>query len=98
MNPQQWFDTQSESFEHFFWLAHFGQFAPPQSVSDSPWFFTLSEQLTHLPLSQNVLVHSAPLVQLFPSAQSPQSSVVPHPSVGWPHCVPHAVGVQHALL
>jgi hypothetical protein len=52
---------QSESEPHFLPFAHFGQFGPPQSVSDSPWSFVPSVQLTHFPFSQ------APLWQsLFP--------------------------------
>jgi hypothetical protein len=79
---QHLFDTQSVFALHLLLFAHLGQFVPPQSTSVSPLFSLPSVQLTHVPLSHAPLAQSVPVLHDLPSAQSPQSSVVPQPSVG----------------
>jgi hypothetical protein len=66
--------------EHFRLFAHFPQFGPPQSTSVSPWFFLPSMQLTQVPLSQAPFTQSVFALHAFPSAQSPQSIVLPQVS------------------
>jgi hypothetical protein len=96
---QQVLLTQSELALHVPPFGHLSaQLGPPQSADVSPWFSFPSKQLTQTPLSQALFAQSVFVLQAWPSAQMPQSSVVPQPSVGWPHCVPQALGVQHWLL
>jgi len=61
-------------------------------------FFFPSKQLTHTPDWQIAFAQSVFVLQAWPSAQIPQSSGTPHPSVCAPHRLPQSVGVQHLSL
>jgi hypothetical protein len=78
--------TQSAALEQVFPRAHLLQLVPPQSVSDSPPFFTVSVQVGawHLLPVQTPLVQSAAKRHPLPSPQlaaqePPQSTSVSKP-------------------
>src|SRR5438477_10207870 len=80
---------QSETPAHVLKSTQRGQdVVPPQSTSDSPWFFTPSVQLgaTHLPNVHTPDAQSAPILQTPPSGQRAQSTPPQSTSVSKPFC------------